>query len=143
MLEITSIKNGIVIDHIQNGIGVKIFNYLGLDTKDYSVALIINADSKRLGKKDIIKIENCDKLDYTVLGLLSPTITICEVKEEKIINKVIPTLPSKVENIIRCKNASCITIQETYVPHSFVLVEKETGRYRCEYCDEITKLSDL
>lgn len=143
MLEITSIKNGIVIDHIQAGIGVKIFNYLKLDTKDYSVALIINADSKKLGKKDIIKIENCDKLDYTILGLLSPTITICEVKDEKIINKVIPTLPSKVENIIKCKNPSCITIQEDYVPHSFILVDKENGRYRCEYCDEITKLSDL
>lgn len=143
MLEITSIKNGIVIDHIQAGTGVKIFNYLELDTKDYSVALIINVDSKKLGKKDIIKIENYDKLDYTVLGLLSPTITICEVKNEKIVNKVIPTLPNKVENIIKCKNPSCITIQEEYVSHSFILVDKETGRYRCEYCDEITKLSDL
>ena len=143
MLEITSIKNGIVIDHIQAGIGVKIFNYLRLETKDYSVALIINADSKKLGKKDIIKIENCDDLDYTVLGLLSPTITICEVKDEQIVNKVIPTLPNKVENIIRCKNPSCITIQEEYVPQSFVLVDKENGRYRCEYCDEITKLSEL
>lgn len=143
MLEITSIKNGIVIDHIQAGTGVKIFNYLELDTKDYSVALIINVDSKKLGKKDIIKIENYDKLDYTVLGLLSPTITICEVKNEKIVNKVIPILPNKVENIIKCKNPSCITIQEEYVSHSFILVDKETGRYRCEYCDEITKLSDL
>jgi len=143
MLEITSIRNGIVIDHIQAGIGVKIFNYLELDTKNYSVALIINADSKKLGKKDIIKIENCDEVDYTVLGLLSPTITICEVKDEKIINKVIPTLPNKVENIIKCKNPSCITIQEEYVTHSFILVDKENGRYRCEYCDEITKLSNL
>jgi aspartate carbamoyltransferase regulatory subunit len=143
MLEITSIKNGIVIDHIQAGIGVKIFKYLKLDTKGYSVALIINADSNKLGKKDIIKMENCDKLDYTVLGLLSPTITICEVKDEKIVNKVMPTLPSKVENIIKCQNPSCITIQEEYVPHSFILVDKETGKYRCEYCDEITKLSDL
>ena len=143
MLEITSIKNGIVIDHIQAGVGVKIFNYLGLDTKNYSVALIINADSNKLGKKDIIKIENCDKLDYTVLGLLSPTITICEVKDEKIINKVIPTLPIKVENIIKCKNPSCITSKEEYVPHSFILVDKENGRYRCDYCDDITRLSDL
>lgn len=143
MLEITSIKNGIVIDHIQAGVGVKIFNYLGLDTKDYSVALIINADSNKLGKKDIIKIENCDKLDYTILGLLSPTITICEVKDEKIINKVMPMLPTKVENIIKCKNPSCITSQEEYVPHSFILVDKENGRYRCDYCDDITKLSDL
>ena len=143
MLEITSIKNGIVIDHIQAGVGVKIFNYLGLDTNNYSVALIINADSKKLGKKDIIKIENCDNLNYTVLALLSPTVTICEVKDEKIINKVKPELPSKVENIIKCKNPSCITSQEEYVPHSFILVDKEHGRYRCEYCDEITKLSEL
>ena len=143
MLEITSIKNGIVIDHIKAGTGVKIFNYLKLDKNDYSVALIINADSKKLGKKDIIKIENCEALDYTVLGLLSPTITICEVKEEKIINKVIPTLPNKVENILKCKNQRCITGEEEYVTHSFILVDKETGRYRCEYCDEITRLADL
>ncbi|EHI98237.1 MULTISPECIES: aspartate carbamoyltransferase regulatory subunit [unclassified Clostridium] len=143
MLEITSIKNGIVLDHIQAGVGVKIFNYLGLDANDYSVALIINADSKKLGKKDIIKIENCDELNYTVLALLSPTVTICEVREEKIVNKVRPTLPSKVHNIIKCKNPSCITSTEEYVPHSFVLVDEENGRYRCEYCDEITKLSEL
>ncbi len=143
MLEITSIKNGIVLDHIQAGVGVKIFNYLGLDTNDYSVALIINADSKKLCKKDIIKIENCDELNYTVLALLSPTVTICEVREEKIVNKVKPTLPSKVHNIIKCKNPSCITSTEEYVPHSFVLVDEENGRYRCEYCDEITKLSEL
>ena len=143
MLEITSIKNGIVIHHIKAGTGVKIFNYLKLDKNDYSVALVINADSKKLGKKDIIKIENCEALDYTVLGLLSPTITICEVKEEKIINKVIPTLPNKVENILKCKNQRCITGQEEYVTHSFILVDKETGRYRCEYCDEITRLADL
>ena len=140
MLEITSIKNGIVIDHIEAGKGLNIFNYLELDKNNYSVALIINADSKKLGKKDIVKIENCEKLDYTVLGLLSPTITICEVKDEVIVNKVKPTLPEKVQNIIKCKNPSCITKVEEYVPHSFVLVDKETGRYRCEYCDTITRL---
>lgn len=140
MLEITSIKNGIVIDHIEAGKGIKIFNYLELDKNDYSVALIINADSKKLGKKDIIKIENCEKLDYTVLGLLSPTITICEVKDEVIVNKVKPTLPERVQNIIKCKNPSCITRVEEYVPHSFVLVDRENGRYRCEYCDTITRL---
>lgn len=140
MLEITSIKNGIVLDHIKAGAGVKIFNYLGLDNSDYSVALIINADSHKLGKKDIIKIENCEKIDYTVLGLLSPSITICEVKDEKIVNKVYPKLPQKVQNIIKCKNPSCITSVEKYVPHSFVLIDEKTGRYRCEYCDTITRL---
>lgn len=140
MLEITSIKNGIVIDHIEAGKGVKIFNYLELDRNYNSVALIINVDSEKLGKKDIIKIENCEKLDYMVLGLLSPTITICEVKNEVIVNKVKPTLPERVENVIRCKNPSCITGIEDYVPHSFVLVDRENGRYRCEYCDTITRL---
>ena len=95
MLEITSIKNGIVIDHIEAGLGIKIFNYLELDKSDYSVALIINADSKKLGKKDIIKIENCGEIDYTTLALLSPKITICEVKNEQIVRKVKPSLPNK------------------------------------------------
>ena len=142
MLEITSIKNGLVIDHIEAGMGIKIFNYLELDKTDYRVALIINAESKILGKKDIIKIEknNCHDIDYTVLGLLSPSITIDEVKNEVIVNKVKPELPERVQNIIKCKNPSCITSVEEYVPHSFVLVDKETGRYRCEYCDTITRL---
>ena len=83
MLEITSIKNGLVIDHIEAGMGIKIFNYLSLDKSPNQVALIINADSKRLGKKDIIKIEDFINIDYTVLGLLSPSITINEVKNEK------------------------------------------------------------
>lgn len=140
MLEITSIKNGIVIDHIEAGKGIKIFNYLELDRNYNSVALIINVDSEKFGKKDIIKIENCEKLDYMVLGLLSPTITICEVKNEVIVNKVKPTLPERVENVIRCKNSSCITGVEDYVPNSFILVNREDGRYRCEYCDTITRL---
>lgn len=142
MLEITSIKSGIVIDHIEAGIGIKIFNYLELDKSDYRVALIINANSKKLVKKDIIKIENCGEIDYTTLALLSPNITICEVKDEQIVRKVQPNLPEQVDNIIKCKNSSCITKVEEYVPHSFILVDKETGRYRCEYCDVITKLSE-
>lgn len=145
MLEITSIKNGLVIDHIEAGMGIKIFNYLNLDETDYSVALIINASSKMLGKKDIIKIEkdNIDDIDFTVLGLLSPSITIDEVKNESIVRKVKPELPERVENILICKNPRCITGVENYVPHSFKLMDAEKGTYRCEYCDEITKLSEV
>lgn len=145
MLEITSIKNGLVIDHIQAGMGVKIFNYLHLDKSNTSVALIINAESKLLGRKDIIKIEkdSWEDIDYTVLGLLSPSITIDEVRNEKIINKVKPKLPEKVENILICKNPRCITTDEKYVPHSFILMDAKKGTYRCEYCDNITKLSDI
>ncbi|NLK96134.1 MAG: aspartate carbamoyltransferase regulatory subunit [Clostridiales bacterium] len=145
MLEITSIKNGLVIDHIEAGMGIKIFNYLHLDKSDYRVALIINAESKLLGKKDIIKIEkdNFEDIDYTVLGLLSPSITIDEVCNEKIIKKIKPKLPTKVTNILICKNPRCITGVEKYVPHSFILMDAEKGTYRCEYCDEITKLSEV
>lgn len=145
MLEITSIKNGLVIDHIEAGMGIKIFNYLNLDKTEDKVALIINAESKFLGKKDIIKIEkmNWDDIDYTVLGLLSPSITIDEVKNERIVRKVKPELPIHVENILICRNTRCITGVEEYVPHSFILMNAEKGTYRCEYCDEITKLSEV
>ena len=145
MLEITSIKNGLVIDHIEAGMGMKIFNYLKLDKTDYRVALIMNAESKVLGKKDILKIEKDDfkDIDYTVLGLLSPSITIDEIKDSVIVRKVKPKLPTVVKNILICKNPRCITSTEKYVSHSFKLMDKETGTYRCEYCDEITRLSDM
>ncbi|MGL5086725.1 MAG: aspartate carbamoyltransferase regulatory subunit [Clostridium sp.] len=143
MLQITSIKNGLVIDHIEAGMGVKIFNYLNLDKVCNQVALIINADSKRLGKKDIIKIENCTDIDYTVLGLLSPSITINEVRDEKRTKKIKPELPKIVENILKCRNPRCITADEKYVPQTFKLVNCEKGTYSCEYCDHIMKLSEV
>ena len=145
MLEISSIKNGLVIDHIDAGMGVKIFNYLKLDNTDYGVALIINAESKLVGRKDILKIEKEDfkDIDYTVLALLSPNITINEIKDSKIIRKIKPELPSTVKNILMCKNPRCVTSTEKYVPHVFKLMSREKGTYRCEYCDEITKLSDM
>lgn len=145
MLEITSIKNGLVIDHIEAGMGIKIFNYLKLNKTDYRVALIMNAESKVLGKKDILKIEKDDfkDIDYTVLGLLSPSITIDEIKDSVIVRKVKPKLPIVVKNILICKNPRCITSTEKYVSHSFKLMDKEKGTYRCEYCDEITRLSDM
>ena len=145
MLEITSVRNGIVIDHIEAGLGIKIFNYLHLDKVDSKLALIMNAESNILGKKDIIKIEkdDCMQIDYTILGLLSPTVTIDVVRDEVIVKKVKPKLPRVVKGILECKNPRCITSTEKYVTHSFKLVDKEKGTYRCEYCDEITKLSDM
>lgn len=144
MLEITSLKNGLVIDHIEAGAGVKIFKYLNLDKNNERAALIINAESKQYGRKDIIKFEKEDTsdVDYTILALMSPRITIDEVKDGKIVNKVKPQLPKKVENILICKNPRCITIDEKYVPHSFILMDREKGTYRCEYCDTITRLAD-
>ncbi|MGL4572344.1 MAG: aspartate carbamoyltransferase regulatory subunit [Clostridium sp.] len=140
MLEITSIRNGLVIDHIKAGVGIKIFNHLNLDKSDLSVALIMNVESNRIERKDIIKIEGIEELDYRILALLSPKVTINEVRDEKIVNKVIPELPKKVQNIIVCENSRCVTADEDYVPQSFVLVDKENATYRCEYCDHICKL---
>ena len=140
MLTINSIKDGIVIDHIKAGCGVKIFNYMGLDKVDYSVALIMNVDSKKMGKKDIIKIENIIDVDYTVLGLIDPNITIDVIENEVRKQKIKLELPEKVENAIKCKNPRCITSIESHVPNIFHLVNSETGEYKCEYCDEIYTL---
>jgi aspartate carbamoyltransferase regulatory subunit len=143
MLTINSIKNGIVIDHINAGMGMKIFNHLHLDKVDFTVALIMNAVSSKIGKKDIIKIENAIDFDFTVLGLLDPNVTINIIENEIITRKVKLELPEKVENVIKCKNPRCITSIEKYVPHIFYLVNEATGEYRCQYCDEIYRLSDM
>ena len=140
MLTINSIKDGIVIDHITAGCGVEIFNYMGLDKVDFPVALIMNVDSKKLGKKDIIKIENIIDIDYTVLGLIDPNITIDVIEKEVRKEKKKLEMPERVENVIKCKNPRCITSIETHVPQIFHLVNGKTGEYKCEYCDEINTL---
>lgn len=142
MLTITSITKGIVIDHIKAGMGIKIFNYLGLDKADYRVALIMNADSKKLGKKDIIKIENVIDIDYTMLGIIDPNMTIDIIEDEVIKEKIKPSLPEMVENIVKCKNPRCVTSIDKYVPHIFYLVDEAKGEYRCKYCDEAYTLGD-
>lgn len=143
MLTVNSIKNGIVIDHIKAGLGIKIFNDLGLDKADFAVALIMNADSTKLKKKDIIKIENKMDIDLTILGLIDPNITVDIIEKEAIREKIKLSLPHKVENIIKCKNPRCITSVEKYIPHVFHLVDHARGEYRCEYCDEIYRVSEI
>ena len=143
MLQITSIKNGFMLDHIKAGMGVKIFRYLHLDKLGHQVALIINADSKKMGKKDIIKIENIEEINYTVLGLLSPGITINEVRNEVIVNKIKPELPERIQDILICENPSCITSQAKYIPQNFRLVDREKGSYKCEYCEQILNPSEV
>lgn len=143
MLEITSIKEGLVIDHIKAGMGIKIFNYLKLEKVNSQVALIMNVKSEKMDKKDIIKIDNYSDVDYTVLSLLSPHLTINEVKDGEIVRKLKPTLPEKVVNILKCNNSRCITTIETYVPHTFSLINEDSATYKCDYCDNICKLSDL
>lgn len=137
MLEITSIEKGIVIDHIQAGYGIQLFNYLKLDKAEYSVALIHNAFSQIMGKKDIIKINNAIDIDYDFLGLIDPNITINIIENGKITEKVKLEVPKVVKNIIICKNPRCVTSIETYFDQVFHLVDKDKRSYRCEYCDDI------
>jgi len=142
MLTITSIKKGIVIDHIKAGTGIKIFHNLNLDKADYKVALIMNVPSKKMGKKDIIKIENEIDIDYAVLGLIDPNITVNIIEDEKITEKRNLQLPERVINIIKCKNPRCITSVEKYVNHEFYLSNKSKGEYRCIYCDEVYSVQE-
>ncbi len=137
MLEINTIKKGIVIDHIRAGAGIKIFNYLKLDKADYTVALIMNAASAKMGKKDIIKIENTMDIDFTVLGMIDPNLTINIVDNDKIIKKMKLDLPEKVVDVVKCKNPRCITTVENEIKHIFYLADREKGEYRCYYCDEL------
>ena len=143
MLQITSIKNGIVLDHIKAGVGVKIFKYLNLGEVNNQVALIINAESKKNGKKDIIKIENMLDVNYTLLGMLSPGITINKVQNQEIVEKIKPELPKRVEDIISCSNPSCITSEEKYLPQIFTLVNENLGNYKCAYCENIINPSEV
>lgn len=143
MVTINSIKRGIVIDHIEAGQGARIFNYLGLDKADYTVALIKNAQSKKRGKKDMIKIENVIDFDLTVLGLIDSSITVNIIENEIIIEKIRPRLPLNVEEIIKCKNPRCVTSVERNITHRVALVDEKHGLYRCEYCDEIYHFQEV
>jgi aspartate carbamoyltransferase regulatory subunit len=139
MLNIAKIRNGIVIDHIKAGQGIHIFNWLGLDKAPYTVAFVVNANSRGMGKKDIIKIDNTITINFDLLGLIDPNITVNVIEDEKITRKINLKLPERVENVILCKNPRCITSTEKYVPHIFCLENEQNRSYRCEYCDEIQK----
>ena len=138
MLQITSIEKGIVIDHIPAGFGIKLYDYLKLDKAEYTVALIKNVYSEKMGgKKDIIKINNEIDLDVEFLGLINPNITINIIENEKIVKKVKLKVPEKVVNVIQCRNPRCVTSVEGYADHIFHLVDSDKRSYRCEYCDDI------
>ena len=137
MLNIEKIKNGVVIDHIKSGQGIRIFNWLGLDKSPHTVAFVVNAISQRHKRKDVIKIDNTIDINFNILGLIDPNITVNIIKDEKVKEKIILKLPDKVRNVIHCKNPRCITTTEKYVPHIFILEDAEQRTYRCEYCDEI------
>ena len=143
MLNIEKIRNGIVIDHIKSGQGIRVFNWLGLDKSPYTVAFVVNASSRHMGRKDIIKIDNTISINFNLLGLIDPNITVNIIEDEKVTEKITLKLPEKVENVILCKNPRCITSTEKYIPHIFHLENPEQRTYRCEYCDEIRFAGDF
>jgi aspartate carbamoyltransferase regulatory subunit len=143
MLNIAKIKNGMVIDHIKAGQGIRIFNWLGLDKAPYTVAFVVNANSRRMGRKDIIKIDNTIAINFELLGLIDPDITVNIIENEIITEKIKLRLPQRVENILICRNPRCVTSTEAYVPHIFHLDDPALGTYRCEYCDEIRSTADF
>lgn len=139
MLNIGGLTKGIVIDHIQAGGAMKIYSYLNLEKLDCSVAIIKNARSNKMGKKDIIKIEEQLDVDLDILGVLDHNITINLIENGEIIEKRNLNLPEKVTNVLKCKNPRCITSIEQELPHTFRLTDKEKGMYRCIYCEQAFK----
>jgi aspartate carbamoyltransferase regulatory subunit len=137
MLNIAKIKNGIVIDHIRAGQGIRVFNWLGLDKTPHTVAFVVNAASAQMGRKDLIKIDNTIAINFDILGLIDPNITVNIIEDERICEKISLQMPERVENVLICKNPRCITSTESYIPHIFHLENPELRTYRCEYCDEI------
>lgn len=138
-MNIDSIKNGIVIDHITAGLGMEIYKLLKLDELDCSVALIKNVGSKKMGKKDIIKIDDDFCLDTDILGYVDPGATVNIIKDGKTIEKKTLILPEKLENVITCKNPRCISATEQELPQIFKLADKENKVYRCLYCESKAK----
>ncbi len=136
MLSIDSLERGVVIDHIKAGKAMDIYNYLGLDKLDCSVAIIKNVKSNCMERKDIIKIEDEIETDLEMLGFIDPNITVNIIDDGKIIKKMKLTLPRRVVNIVKCKNPRCITSVEQELPHAFRLTDEQQGIYRCEYCEQ-------
>ena len=134
-MNIDSIKNGIVIDHITAGKGMTIYKLLGLDKLDCSIAIIKNVNSKKLGKKDIIKVDSDIEVDIDALGYIDPGVTVNIIKDGALVDKKNISLPERIENVIFCKNPRCITSTEQELTHIFRLTDKESKTYRCIYCE--------
>ena len=132
---IGQIKDGIVLDHITAGNGMNIYNVLKLGELDCTVALIKNADSEKMGKKDIIKISTLMDIDLDILGYLDPGITVNIIRDGVVAERRSVELPEKVVGVIKCKNPRCITSVEREIVHEFKLTDREKKIYRCIYCE--------
>ena len=138
-MNIDSIQNGVVLDHIKAGKSMDIYKYLHLDQLDCSVAIIKNVRSGRMGKKDIIKIDSPMEVDLDVLGYVDPNITVNVIRNGVRVEKKKLEPPQKLVNVVKCQNPRCITSTEQELDHVFVLTEPEAGVYRCIYCEAQAK----
>ncbi len=138
-MNIDSIKNGYVIDHIKAGMAMEIYRVLKLDRLDCHLAIIKNAVSGKMGKKDIIKIDELIELDLKALGYIDPGITVNVIKDGEIVDKHHLELPESITNVIKCKNPRCITSCEQELDHVFKLTDRENRVYRCIYCESVAK----
>ncbi|MEE0772691.1 MAG: aspartate carbamoyltransferase regulatory subunit [Anaerovoracaceae bacterium] len=136
---IGKIENGIVIDHIKAGKGMELYRMLGLDSLDCQVALIKNAESGKLGRKDIIKVDRMIDVNLDIIGYIDPEITVNIIKDGKREKVEHLELPEEIVDIIKCKNPRCITTTEQELPHVFRLTDKENRIYRCLYCESKAK----
>lgn len=140
MLNISGIQEGFVLDHIKAGMSMSIYKDLKLDRLDCQIAIIKNAKSNKMGKKDMIKVEcPIDALDLDILGFIDHNITVNIIQDNQIVEKKKLHLPEQVVNVIRCKNPRCITSIEQELDQIFILTDKEKEIYRCKYCDERRK----
>ena len=138
-MKIGHIENGIVLDHITAGNGMNIYNVLNLGKLDCTVALIKNADSPKMGKKDIIKISTHMDIDLDILGYRDPGITVNIIREGDVAEQKKLALPERVVGVIKCKNPRCITSVEQEIVHEFKLTDRKKGVYRCIYCEQAAK----
>lgn len=137
MLNVGKIEEGFVLDHIKAGKSMSIYHHLRLDKLDCTVAIIKNAKSNKMGKKDILKVEcDIDMLDLDILGFIDHNITVNVIKDGKIVAKKDLVLPKQITNVIKCKNPRCITSIEQELAHVFILTDEENEVYRCKYCEE-------
>lgn len=138
-MNVDSIRNGVVIDHITAGKGMLLYRFLGLDKLNCPIAIIMNAASRRMGAKDIIKVDVDLPLELDALGYIDPDVTVNIIENGILTRKYHPGLPEEIVDIVKCKNPRCITSTEQELPHVFRLTDRETHTYRCIYCESKAK----
>lgn len=140
---IGQIKDGIVLDHITAGRAMEIYNVLNLGSLDCSVAVIVNAESEKMGKKDIIKISGLIDIDFHILGFIDPGVTVNVINDGKVVKREKIALPEKITGVLKCKNPRCITTTEQELTHVFKLCNENEKVYRCIYCETKADLESI